>query len=480
MTRRSTSLFAAVAVITGTAATTLAAAPAHAGTARPHSNGTCSGGGWVRTQPGFAPNYYGVAPFNVTITLDGNTIAPSSNCKATLDFGDGTQQLVLPDASPVQHTYQKPGNYEVTFDITFPDGSGGTYTADVFAEGAQAQAYIGRFNGKDRLDTAVQISQKQWNPPNQYQFWGQAHTAVIATAANYPDALAGGPLAVYKQGPLLLTNPDQLYPGADTEINRVVPKNSTIYVLGGETVVSKNIDAKLIAEGYKVTRIAGANRFDTALQIAQRSDAMNSPANVIVATGRDFADALSAGPLAAGPRATRKNPADPHGQPAAIILTDGAGFYDQATADYVRRKFQPANSNNDCKAVTIVGGAAKRAVTPLVAAGQCWDDTLAGTDRYDTSNLVMGEFKNVYHVGVASGITFPDALTGGVFEGNVNMPLLLTDPNSLSEPVGRWFNGMAAQDGVAEIDIFGGVKAVSLHVAGQISDAAHTGHYYTP
>jgi hypothetical protein len=234
--------------------------------------------------------------------------------------------------------------------------------------------------------------------------------------------------------------------------------------------VSPLVDAQLVKEGYKVQRFAGKDRFDTALQIAKAG--MGDPKTVVVATGRLFPDALSAGPLAAGPRATEEAGQEP--RPAAIILTDGNGFYDQASAAYVKSKLGTA----DCQAVTAVGGAAVRAVDVL-AGSKCHDD-LSGKDRWETSSKIMEQFPRGYLIGVASGTNFADALAGGAFVANVQQPLLLTDPNSLPDAIGVWFNGLYAQDGVASVDVFGGPKAVSDHVGGQILDAAHQGHYTVP
>ena len=129
----------------------------------------------------------------------------------------------------------------------------------------------------------------------------------------------------------------------------------------------------------------------------------------------------------------------------------------------------------NCTAVTAVGGAAVHALGGL-ADGQCHSE-LAGADRYQTSAKVMGEFNLDYLVGVASGSTFADALTGAAYVANVQQPLLLTDPNSLPDPIGAYFNAMGKQAGIAYIDVFGGPKAISDHVYGQITDAAHSGQY---
>jgi putative cell wall-binding protein len=462
MKRRTSSLLAAVALVSGAAAPALAVAPAQAAA----NSGTCAAGFEKQSPISFNPSA-AVAPANILVRVSGNTIDPNDGCKATLDFGDGTSAQLSTDVD-VAHTYQQPGDYRVTLTLQWPGYSPALESGHLLIGGAAGQAQINRIFGQDRLDTAVQISQKQWLAVDPKSSWGQAQTAIIATSGTFPDALAGVPLASYKRGPLLLTAPNSgLYGAANDEINRVVPKGRTVFILGGYAAVPASVDQQLINEGYKVQRFAGQTRFDTALQVAKFG--LDDPANVVVATGTDFPDALSAGPLAAGPRASEV--AGQEAQPAAIILTNGSSFFDPATSAYVKGKLGTSN----CDAVTAVGGAAVHALGAL-AGGKCRSE-LWGANRYETSAKVFGEFSLTYLVGVASGSKFADALTGAAYLANVQQPLLLTDPNSLPDPIGGYFDAMGKQPGIAYVNVFGGPKAITDNVYQQITDAAHTGQY---
>ncbi len=86
---------------------------------------------------------------------------------------------------------------------------------------------VTRFAGADRDGTAVAVSQATFAAA------GSAKAVVLASDANYPDALAGTPLAVAKHAPLLLTTPSGLPAAVSAEIGRVAPKGSTVYELGG-------------------------------------------------------------------------------------------------------------------------------------------------------------------------------------------------------------------------------------------------------
>jgi hypothetical protein len=477
--RTSTALAAAVALLATTAATAIAAAPASASlgwqgapqTAQP-AIGSCTGQYYWHSID-FLPNdqdgWHGSTPFTPTFDLSQSTI--DAKCPATIDFGDGSAAIAVdPKNLNPQHTYDKAGRYTVTLTLNLPDGIH-TETSVVFAEGPAGQASVFRLAGSDRLDTAVKVSQDQWLAPNKYQTKGQADAVVLARGDQYPDALAGVPLAAYKRGPLLLTNPGALYAGAETEIERILPKGKTVYILGGPAAVNPAIDAKLVHDGYAVQRYSGNDRFGTAMAIAKQG--MGDPKHIIVATGLDFPDALTAGPLAAGPNAIRQSPTDAYGQPAAIVLSAGSGFFDQATADYVRGKLNAG----DCRAVTTVGGQGDAAVAKL--GGAC-HLSLVGTDRYNTSYKAFKEFANIDWIGVATGLKFPDALSGGAFLANTADPLLLVNPLSLTDDAGRIFNGTHSQNGVADISVFGGSGAVSDHVVGQIQSAVQNGYYYVP
>src|SRR5690606_30271711 len=145
-------------------------------------------------------------------------------------------------------------------------------------------AEIDRISGDDRYKTAVAISQKGWKT---------ADTVILATGADFPDALAGVPLAHDKDAPILLTKTKALSAETKAEITRLNPKN--IIILGGPTVVSSDIEVELDKAFDKVTRIAGKTRYETAAMIAEEiaSD------QAVVVQGLNFPDVLAISPYAA-------------------------------------------------------------------------------------------------------------------------------------------------------------------------------------
>jgi len=65
----------------------------------------------------------------------------------------------------------------------------------------------------------------------------------IATGANFPDGLSGGPAAAAAHGSLLLVRGTSLHPAVREELIRLAPQRVTI--LGGTSVVTESIHAEI-------------------------------------------------------------------------------------------------------------------------------------------------------------------------------------------------------------------------------------------
>lgn len=247
--------------------------------------------------------------------------------------------------------------------------------------------------------------------------WKAGRTVVLASGSNYPDALAAASLAGAYDAPIVLTEPNSLSVDAADMIEQLSP--NVIYVVGGEAAVSKaavDTAAYYAADGCKVFRIAGDTRLETSLAIAKRVR-QKSPASdtLIVATGFNYADALSVSPFAFA----YKSPiflCGSNGLSAdAISYISGAGF----------------------KRAILVGGTAavpERIEHQLTSAGISSGSItrLAGATRYETSAKIMSYAvnagMNVSTVYLATGKNFPDALAAGPVAGKLRAPLLLVDP----------------------------------------------------
>ena len=333
-----------------------------------------------------------------------------------------------------------------------PDASGNlqlnpivaAFTGGAVSGGTQTNV-VNRIAGSDRLATAIAVSQSLFpaapqsgaNGPVNAAGRPYAQAVVLASADTYPDALVGVPLAAANQGPLLLTHQAGLDQRVSAEIDRVLGGGSsgaTVFVVGGPAVVSDQIVGQLTSAGYHVERLAGADRYATAVQVA---GALGDPPVLMEATGTDFADATSAGAAAAH-------------EGGAILLTSGSTMPAETKA-YINA--HPGDVR------MAVGGPASQA-DPQAR-------SVAGADRYATSAALAGLcFPTPGTVGLATGLAYPDALAGGVAAALQGGPLILTDPNSLPAPAATYLKGTAPWTATA--DVFGGVGVVSQAVVASV------------
>ena len=111
---------------------------------------------------------------------------------------------------------------------------GGTSAVSTSIE-KQLQAYgkVERLAGSNRYETSVMVAER---------FFDHPEYVVLAYARNFPDGLSGGPLAYYKQAPLILTDNNNWKVAADyVQENEIVSGA----VLGGPTLISSDTVKKI-------------------------------------------------------------------------------------------------------------------------------------------------------------------------------------------------------------------------------------------
>ena len=158
------------------------------------------------------------------------------------------------------------------------------------ARGYATGGSVTRLAGVDRYATAAAVSASAFAPG--------IPVAYVATGANFPDALAAGPVAARNGGPILLVTRDGIPAATAAELRRLRPAG--IVVLGGTGAVGDGVLAGLrpSATSGTVIRLAGASRYATAAAISASEWAAGEPSTAFLATGLTFADALAAAPLA--------------------------------------------------------------------------------------------------------------------------------------------------------------------------------------
>src|SRR5690606_616973 len=107
---------------------------------------------------------------------------------------------------------------------------------------------------------------------------------------------AGAAVAARDGAPILLVTQNSIPATVRAELDRLDP--GRIVILGGTGVVSPAVQTQLgTYTTGGVTRLGGADRYQTALLISQYAYPSGAPAG-FVATGSNFPDALAAAPVA--------------------------------------------------------------------------------------------------------------------------------------------------------------------------------------
>ena len=178
--------------------------------------------------------------------------------------------------------------------------AGGTAAVSASIESQLAAAgdwQISRFAGADRFETAALMAQAI-GAGNVFE-----GTAIVATGRVAADSLAAGPLAHSSPYPILLTESDALPAATAGALEGL--GIASVLVLGGISAVSDRVIGEIeqITGPGSVTRLNGANRFETAVEVAQIAP-FSGGSRVLLATGFGPgsvpADALSGGPYGGG------------------------------------------------------------------------------------------------------------------------------------------------------------------------------------
>ncbi len=103
-------------------------------------------------------------------------------------------------------------------------------------------------------------------------------------------------MAAQSSAPILLVKPTSVPGSTAAELSRLSPDE--IVVMGGSGVISDAVVNQLKAYAGSVRRIAGSDRYETAVNLSLATYGTNSVGAVYVAAGTSFPDGLVAGPIA--------------------------------------------------------------------------------------------------------------------------------------------------------------------------------------
>ncbi|WP_072315008.1 cell wall-binding repeat-containing protein [Agrococcus sp. Marseille-P2731] len=293
---------------------------------------------------------------------------------------------------------------------------------------------VDRIAGDNRFETSVEISQSHY---------GQgAEVVYVASGQVWPDALTAAPAAATEGGPLLLVPKAEAPQVVLDEIARLGAER--VVIVGGEPSVSAAVESAIadIETVSDVTRLGGVNRFETSRMVADY--AFESAEGAYVVTGSRFPDALSAG-AAAG-----------HLEWPLMLVDTRVEIPSETVALLDDLEVERVRVIGDTNAV------------PSAQAGELVDagfvvSRQAGSNRFITSAIVTRAAFDSAEAGayLASGVLFPDALSGGAVAGAQGAPLLITRPGCIDASVLSALESLSA----TSVTLLGGTPSLSEEVA---------------
>lgn len=245
------------------------------------------------------------------------------------------------------------------------------------------------------------------------QFSNQTVSNVVLASGNdFADALSSSALAHKLNAPVLLVDKNtQLSKDALEYIEAHLQAQGSVYIIGGTGIIQSDFDSLLSSKGYIVKRLGGIDRYDTDQLVVDELNATSE--TVFIASGEGFSDALSISSFA--------------GQTNSPILLTQTNSLPKGAQGYLVSK-QP-------KQIYIAGGAA--VVSSNVEdeiQSICPNATItrfSGQTRFDTASLAYNKLatspKTIY---IASGLNYPDALSGTCLASLNGDPILLIDPST--------------------------------------------------
>ena len=258
-----------------------------------------------------------------------------------------------------------------------------------------------RVAGANRYETAFNIA----DTIKKYKGVSKFDSIIVASGDTYADALAASYLAEKKDAPILLVNKVS---ANETSVKNYIANNlkfgGTVYIVGGTGVITESFENSL--SSYNVTRLWGANRYETNLAILEAAGSMDK--GIIVSTGTDYPDSISAAAtgmpiLLVGNSLTEEQIETLSSVSGTVYIAGGTGVISSDVEAQIRE--------------------IKSSVTRL-----------AGANRYETSYQIANRFFSGTRTAaiVAYGGNFPDGLVAGALGQVMDSPVLLVNSYNTS------------------------------------------------
>jgi len=233
---------------------------------------------------------------------------------------------------------------------------------------------------------------------------------ILANSDVFADALAGSYLAAEKNAPILIGKPKYAQQVWDY-VNNNLEEGGTVYVLGGVNAVPESmLDGITVTDN--IIRLEGEDRYGTNLAILEHIPIGSR--DVLVATGRDFADSLSASAT---------------GLPILLVNGKAGKSLSAEQRDFLA---------NVTGKIYILGGESAVPADLEAEINEASGQTatrISGAGRYETSvNIATTFLPNAKSAVTAYASTFPDGLCGGPLAYAKGAPLLLTKDGKAEAP----------------------------------------------
>jgi len=353
-------------------------------------------------------NIFGISPGETTVTVTANN---GNTYTVTVFVTNPTQ---TPPEDPEQPT--EPTEPDVPTEPVNPEEPTQPSDPDVPTEPQEpnppeesvkpAVRGVTRLAGNSRYETSFAIANKMKETLGIDKF----DSIILANSDNFADALAGSYLAAVKKAPIIIGK--QKYAGIVCDyVNKNLAEGGTVYVLGGEGAIPQQMLSGINAAG-NIRRLAGEDRYGTNLAILNEIGIGNS--DILIATGRDFADSLSASAT---------------GLPILLVNGKAGKNLSQEQKDFLK------TVRGD---IYVIGG---KSAVPAKLRDEIEETSgkntirISGDSRYETSVKIAQQFlSGAESAVVAYASTFPDGLCGGPLAYAVGAPLILTKDGKSEAP----------------------------------------------
>lgn len=227
-------------------------------------------------------------------------------------------------------------------------GGQAALSPQVARELREAGHEVRRIGGETRQETAQLIAEAVGRE-DVGTLGTSGRTAIVTRSDDFADALTGGAVAYAGSFAHLLTPPDLLAAAARNGLTNLDIQYAIL--VGGPDAISAEVERAIQALGIPTQRVAGGDRTETAVRLAEfgRTQLGHALDQVTLARGDAFADALTGGTYAGF-----------FGQP--ILLTRNPETLGQATTRFL------ADHADLVREITVLGGPAAVSEQAVAAA----------------------------------------------------------------------------------------------------------------